>query len=415
MVGAGRGSINVTMPPQPTPYNPLPNLPPPQPGIEPVFVPPDQQPKKRGRIVAIIIAALIVVGVLGYLAYIFLLPQVAKAPSTSTDTKHVGSYMYINACNAFTADDFESATGLKTNRSLVEASFASETDTNNPTRAYATNCSRYELPAQRSEDGLNIQLSVNQYADTNRTPDQLLVIGLKDAAVDSELGGPANFDSPKLTFQKDNLIVRVLVQGYGSRTDDQIQTIAKEVAKKVTARLAAKADLSTLAYQPELVGEGYAYQNACSLWGVADFEKQFDKVDKTALQMTYAETLVPSDQEPLSVASRGVHTSCVMGTKQLGGSFAYVDAYYFHLPAQAEAGYASYLSSTDDIPLTDLGDKAVLQAYDAAAKQYEKVMVLRGTTLYKVQFVPEDTASRGNDKVQADVKTMAKTILERLK
>jgi hypothetical protein len=185
------------------------------------------------------------------------------------------------------------------------------------------------------------------------------------------------------------------------------------VAKKVAAKLAGSSDLATLAYPTELAGEGYTYQNACSLWDGADFEAQFGPREEAFVEMTYAEVLTPEAQLPAN-ATESAYTKCVLGTKELDGAFTNVDAYYYPNAAKAQAGYNSY-ASADNRVVPGLGDKAVLQPYDAAAGQYEVVMVLRGTTLFKVQFVPASKATRGNSQVQADVTAMAQKVLSRLK
>lgn len=375
---------------------------------QPVFTPPNQPPQRRRRtLIVIILVMLVVIGVAGYAAYAFLLNS-KNNPVANVGPMHVGSYPYVNACNAFTADDFESVVGAKSDRSLIKAEFAQETDASDPGRSYRSSCDRGGL------DDLSITLTIDQYPDTKLNEEQRLLFKLGDAATDPELGGLAYYISPKFTFQKDNKVVHVLVQGYGDRSDSQIQALAKAAAKKVADKLTGNADLATLNYPSELVGEGYMYQNACSLWSHDDFKKQFGQVDKTFVEMTYAEALIPEAQLP-SDAARSAHSKCVVGTKEFGGSFAYIDTYYYPNAAKAQAGYDSYRNETEDITLSGLGDKAVLKAYQAAAQQYEKAVVLRGTTMFTVQFVPEDDASRGNSQVQADVKAMAETVLSRLK
>lgn len=396
------------MPPQ-DPYGAMPQPAPTMPTPQPVFVPAGQPPQKqRRKLVIVALAILVVFGAAGYAAYAFLLSPGAKAPAANAGPMHVGSYPYVNACNAFTTDDFESVAGTKSDRSLIEAEFAKETDAGNPGRSYRSTCVRF------NGDGSSITATIYQYADTKLTEDQKSIFGLNDAKSDPEIGGLARSGSLKFTFQKGNKVVVVLAEGFDDISDSQIQTLAKAAAKKVSSRLAGSSELATLTYPAELAGEGYVYQNACTLWGADDFEGQFGHVDKTTVKMTYAEELVAEAQLP-SDAAQSAHSRCVLGTKEVGGSFAYVDTYYYPNTAKAEAGYNSYLHPGEDMALTGLGEKAVLQAYDASANQYETVMVLRGTTMFKAQFVPQDNASRGNGQVQSDVKAMAQTVLTRLK
>lgn len=397
------------MPPQaPAPFSPAPILPPPQLPVAPPAVSPL---KKRWWVLIVII--LVILGISGGLAYIFIAPR-SSAPVTNIDTKHVGTYSYVNACNAFTADDFEAATGLKSDRSKVTASFAGETDASDPARSYRSYCSRYEL--QKGVSGLlSVDVTITQYPDTQRTKQQLFIFGFDSTTqVDPELGGLASFESPRLRFQKDNTLTSVVIQGYDGMSDSQVETYTRAIAKKISARLSENTDLSTLAYPVELTGEGYIYQNACSLWGMADFEGQFGKVNKTLIFMDYAEALTAEADLP-NDAKESVHTSCVMGTKEYDGAFAYIDAFYYPTVAKAQAGYDSYADPAYDIMMPGLGDKAVLQAYSTFDNQYESVMVLRGTTMFKVKFVPEDISTRGDSKVQAEVKAMAGVVLGRLR
>ncbi len=395
------------MPPQ-DPYTPTPQPTPVTAAPQPVFVPTGQSPKKRPRtFIVIILAILVLIAAAGYTAYTFLLNS-KNEPIANAGPMHVGNYPYVNACNAFTADDFESVVGAKSDRSLINAAFAQETDASSPGRSYKSSCDRSGL------DDLSITLIIDQYPDTTLNEEQKLLFKWGDATNDPELGGLTYYISPMLTFQKDNKVVHILVQGYGDRSDSQIQTLAKAAAKKAADKLKGSADLATLSYPSELIGEGYIYQNACSLWSHDDFKKQFGQVDKTFVDMTYAEELIPETQLP-SDAARSAHSKCVVGTKEFGGSFAYIDTYYYSTAAKAQAGYDSYRNEAEDITLSGLGDKAVLKAYQASAQQYEKVVVLQGTMMFTVQFVPEDDASRGNSQIQADVKTIAQTVLSRLK
>jgi hypothetical protein len=377
--------------------------PPPSPAPMPPVSPAPQ--KSRGKLITYALVGLLLVAMIGGALYVVVSSRQNDSALPSS-TKHVGSSPYVHACNAFTAEDFDAVVGAKSNRSSIETKFASETDTAKPGRSYISTCTR------RGLNDLSIGLTVHQYTNKPSSRD-MFVLGLNDAPEDSDFGGPASYRSQQFTFQRDNKVTSVLIQGYGDMDDEAIQALAKAAAKKASDRMTKVADLATLNYPAKLAGEGYTYHNACSLWGLSDFEEQFGGVDKTSVEMTYAEDLATQTQSP-GEAARSTHSECVLGTKSIGGSYAYIDAYYYPNEADAKAGYDSYTSPDDDIPLPEFGNNAVLRAYDAAAQQYEGVMILAGTTMFQLKFVPEDDAIRGNSQVQKDVKAMARTVLERL-
>jgi flagellar basal body-associated protein FliL len=343
----------------------------PTPGPAQFYMPFPEPPRRKRWPWVLLVFGLLVVGAAAGAAYYYFLnkPAPAKTPAATKKAASlssplaIGPYYYVSACNAFTADDFEAATGLPADSSTITTTFATKT---NPPRSATASvlsaCGRNELVADNTTESLSVDVAIRQYPNTKRTADQLALLGLDKAPMDRQIGGRASFSSPILIMEVGNRIATITIQGYGNRDADAIKALAYAVAGRVSTHLHARdqKSLSVLQYPGKVTAPDFTYHNACALWGPADFPKVFGALDTTSIDMRYADALT-SSQETSSI-DQSAKTSCTMGTAigpkapDTDHDYAYVEADYYPSQADADAKFATYAGETPQIAI---GDKAV--------------------------------------------------------
>jgi hypothetical protein len=321
---------------------------------------------------------------------------------------HVGDYPYVSACNAFTGSDFETVTSQPPDNALISTKFATKTyNKSQPDRVYETTCSRNAGPTVASANRLGIDVTISQYPTTKLTSDQEFILGFSNAKVDSELGGPTHFSMPTFKLHLGNKVIVVTIQGYGDRSDAQIQAIAKAAAKKIAVRINSGQDLAVLSYPKSVVAPHFAYRNACALWGTDNFLSLFGPGDEANIDMSYSES-ISADEEVQGIYN-DTRSTCVIGsfTQDPGDlrskDYAYVDADYYQTAALARAALPSLLGNGE--PVAGIGDQAVLQG--------NQLLFLTGNAIFSVKYIPH--ANADNPKVQSELQTMDQTILSHLK
>ena len=377
------------------------------------FVPEPPRKNRVGLVFASIFALLVLAGG-GFAAYWFLQQKPTGQSPGSTFTRgdlHVGNYWLVNACNVFTAKDFDDVMGRRTNHAYVSTDFTAQTYNDaQPDRSYRSGCTRLDAPSTAA-GSLSADVIIHQYPNTQRTDVQLFLFALDKAAVDPEFDGRARFRMPSFHFESGNKLVTVLIQGYSGMSDSDVEVKARAIAQKISVKLrdANQKQFSVFSYPATFQAPGFTYQNACTLWGPDDFTALYGEADAAEIKMDFAEDI--EQAEEVQGIDQSTKTKCTIGSYTVdpgdlaGKDYAYVEVDYYRTKEAAAAAYAEY-AGPDDEQLSGIGDVAILQ-------QKQRIVTQRGATMVRVQFIPNDMSEK--TKVEAGVRAMAQTILDRLR
>lgn len=254
----------------------------------PTITSPHKSGGKKWIITAIII---VVLAVGGWAAYMLANNTSQTGSNNSGGDKAVGqlkagNYNYINACDAFTADDLDAITSKASDRMEVTAQFAKATDnTNDPMRTYTSDCLRKTSTKALESDF--VRLTIQEFSDPAIQDKQNKLQTLRSASAytvnDEDLIAKLGADTKpaytssggnqNLYMTMDNKEIKISMDLITDKdhTKEWATAVAVAVKNRITQLVATPSAPPDYSGSDITIGT-LAYHQACDLWGTDDYK-----------------------------------------------------------------------------------------------------------------------------------------------